>query len=54
MFNIATSMLIFSTLWTSTLAHMEMTNPPPRESKFNPNYKDGQIDYDMTSPLDSH
>ncbi|KAK9723020.1 hypothetical protein K7432_002229 [Basidiobolus ranarum] len=41
-------------LSTLVAAHMEMTNPAPRESKFNPNYKDGQIDYDMTSPLDSH
>ncbi|KAK9681062.1 hypothetical protein K7432_015766 [Basidiobolus ranarum] len=40
-------------LSTMVAAHMEMTNPAPRESKFNPNYKDGQINYDMTSPLDS-
>ncbi|ORY01958.1 hypothetical protein K493DRAFT_298154 [Basidiobolus meristosporus CBS 931.73] len=51
MLKIAASVFLFVTLGAPVLAHMEMTNPPPRESKFNPYYKDGQIDYDMTSPL---
>ncbi|KAI0244410.1 hypothetical protein L0F63_002890 [Massospora cicadina] len=29
-----------------------MSNPAPRRSKFNPSYSEGNIDYDMTSPLD--
>ncbi|ORY05086.1 hypothetical protein K493DRAFT_161077, partial [Basidiobolus meristosporus CBS 931.73] len=32
-------------------AHMEMVQPPPRMSQFNPTYK-GYPDFDMNSPLD--
>ncbi|ORY01957.1 hypothetical protein K493DRAFT_312233 [Basidiobolus meristosporus CBS 931.73] len=48
---VAFTLTTFCALGSLVSAHMEMTNPPPRESKFNPYYKDGQIDYDMTSPL---
>lgn len=33
------------------LAHMQMSYPPPRKSKFNPNVPLDQIDYSMTNPL---
>ncbi|ORY02311.1 putative endoglucanase precursor, partial [Basidiobolus meristosporus CBS 931.73] len=33
------------------LGHMQMIQPPPRESQYNPTYK-GTPDYDMASPLD--
>ncbi|KAL1709289.1 hypothetical protein EV121DRAFT_267296 [Schizophyllum commune] len=34
-------------------AHMEMTDPAPLRSKYNPNTDSNLIDYSMTSPLDS-
>ncbi|ORX84215.1 hypothetical protein K493DRAFT_320146 [Basidiobolus meristosporus CBS 931.73] len=34
------------------LGHMEMVQPPPRQSQYNPTYK-GTPDYDMTSPLET-
>ncbi|ORX89433.1 hypothetical protein K493DRAFT_318664 [Basidiobolus meristosporus CBS 931.73] len=35
-----------------SMGHMEMVQPPPRQSQYNPTYK-GTPDYDMTSPLES-
>ncbi|CAK9785932.1 hypothetical protein CC85DRAFT_287531 [Cutaneotrichosporon oleaginosum] len=35
------------------LGHIEMTNPPPWNSKHNPNTPSANIDYSMTSPLDA-
>ncbi|KAK9768654.1 hypothetical protein K7432_000567 [Basidiobolus ranarum] len=34
------------------LGHMELVQPPPRQSKYNPTYK-GTPDYDMVAPLES-
>ncbi|KAK9693792.1 hypothetical protein K7432_013725, partial [Basidiobolus ranarum] len=33
------------------MAHMELVDPAPRKSKFNPFYKGGSVDYDMSAPL---
>ncbi|KAK9679296.1 hypothetical protein K7432_016327 [Basidiobolus ranarum] len=33
------------------LGHMEMVQPPPRQSQYNPTYK-GTPDYDMSAPLE--
>lgn len=38
---------------TPAFAHMEMINPPPWNSKSNPNTPHDDIDYSMTSPLDA-
>jgi hypothetical protein len=36
---------------SSALAHMDVADPPPLRSKNNPQYKNGNVDFDMTSPL---
>lgn len=40
------------TMAVCAVAHMEMKNPPPFRSSYNP-YTGNDIDYDMTSPLSS-
>ena len=47
----ATSIVAF--LAAGVSAHMEMTDPAPLRSKYNPNTDSNLIDYSMTSPLDS-
>ncbi|TQS31747.1 hypothetical protein Golomagni_07962, partial [Golovinomyces magnicellulatus] len=47
-----TSTLAFATLGALGSCHMEMKNPPPFRSSFNPNTGNA-IDYDMISPLNS-
>jgi hypothetical protein len=36
-----------------TAAHMEMNWPYPMRSQFDPKNKESDIDYDLTSPLES-
>lgn len=40
-----------SILVASTSGHMQMSNPPPLKSEFNPYTTDRNIDYSMTNPL---
>ncbi|CAN6621478.1 hypothetical protein TRVA0_008S02300 [Trichomonascus vanleenenianus] len=43
--------LVVLALAGSTRAHIEMTNPPPLRSKYNPYARESEIDYDMVSPI---
>ncbi|KAK9686185.1 hypothetical protein K7432_015239 [Basidiobolus ranarum] len=45
------SALALLSLTPYAFGHMDMIQPPPRESQYNPTYK-GTPDYDMASPLD--
>jgi hypothetical protein len=44
-------LVALSALAGTALGHMEMTNPPPLGSSFNPHTTQAQLDYDMKSPL---
>ncbi|KAK9760108.1 hypothetical protein K7432_016202, partial [Basidiobolus ranarum] len=44
------STTVFLSLAALTVAHMEMIQPPPRNSKYNPTFL-GTPDYNMVNPL---
>ncbi|KAK9718724.1 hypothetical protein K7432_005320 [Basidiobolus ranarum] len=44
------SVAVLLSLVTLTVAHMEMIQPPPRNSKYNPTFQ-GTPDYNMVNPL---
>jgi hypothetical protein len=46
-------LLSLSFCFTLVLSHMEMKDPPPRRSKFNPFAPQSEIDYNMVAPLNS-
>jgi len=45
------SFVTLAALAAPALAHIEMKNPPPLRSSFNPQYKDGPIQDTYTNPL---
>ena len=45
------SMVLLVAFASLVSAHMEMTDPAPLRSKYNPNTDSNLIDYSMTSPL---
>ncbi|KAI1175133.1 hypothetical protein F4777DRAFT_342900 [Nemania sp. FL0916] len=49
LFNSGLIMAIFAA--TSVVGHMNMNNPPPLSYKGNPNTKEANIDYSITSPI---
>jgi hypothetical protein len=50
-FTKTTAMLAIATFLSTTAAHMQMVDPPPFRGKTNPN-ANGNVDFDMTKPLD--
>jgi hypothetical protein len=44
-------LFIITLLFIAAYCHMEMRNPPPRLSRFNPFVPEPNIDYNMVAPL---
>ncbi|KAK9661688.1 hypothetical protein K7432_018182, partial [Basidiobolus ranarum] len=48
---ITTSLVILLGVSSTVMAHMSMTQPAPRKSKYNSFYKGDSVDYNMDAPL---